>query len=68
MASQVDLQSLMEAAVAERVGRQSDTNTNFLAMLDRVFGKVYAEVDPVEAAAARQVMYREAPIERSKTS
>lgn len=58
----MNVQELLEAASGERIGRQSDASTNFLAMLDRAFGKVYSETDPVQAAAIRQIMSREAPI------
>tara|TARA_Y100000310_G_C20482484_1_gene715350 strand:+ start:374 stop:574 length:201 start_codon:yes stop_codon:yes gene_type:complete len=58
----VDLQQLLEAASGERIGRQSDSANHFLAMIDRVFGKTYTETDPVQAAAIRQIMHREGPI------
>jgi len=58
----VNLQELLTAASGERIGRQSDASSNFLAMLDRAFGRVYTETDPVQAAAIRQIMHREAPI------
>ena len=58
----VNLQELLTAASGERIGRQSDASSNFLAMLDRAFGKLYTEVDPVQAAAVRQIMMRESPI------
>lgn len=58
----VDLQELLTAASGERIGRQSDASSNFLAMLDRAFGRIYTETDPVQAAAIRQIMHREAPI------
>ena len=52
----VDLQALLEGAVGERIGRQSDASTNFLAMLDRAFGRVYTETDPIQAASIGQII------------
>ena len=43
MASQVELRALLEAASGERIGRQSDASTNFMAILDRVMLKLHAE-------------------------
>jgi len=63
--SHVNLQSLLEADVAMGIRRQADSSAHFLSLIDRVFGKTYAETDPVEAFATRQLAYREAPIERS---
>jgi len=65
MASEVDLQSLLEAAAGERIGRASDANQTTLVLIDRVFTKVLVEPDVMEAAAARQLMMREAPINPS---
>jgi len=62
----VNLQDILDTAAAERVGRQSDASGNFLAMLDRQFGRVYGKIDPVEAAAMRQIQHREAPIETNR--
>jgi hypothetical protein len=62
MASTVELQALLEAASGERIGRQSDASTNFMAILDRVMLKLHAETDPVQAAAIRQIMHTNAPI------
>jgi len=62
MASAVELQALLEAASGERIGRQSDASTNFMALLDRVMLKLHAETDPVQAAAIRQITHAEAPI------
>jgi hypothetical protein len=58
---EINLQNLLSAATGERIGRQSDASTNFLAMLDRAFGRVYTETDPVQAASIRQILAREAP-------
>jgi len=63
MASQVDLQALLEGATAESLRRQADTNTNFLAMMDRVFLRDAVEPTVIEAAASRQLLNRESPIE-----
>lgn len=60
--SQVDLNSLFGAAVAESSRRQSDSSTAFLQALDRQFLRIYSEVDPVQAAAIRGISYRESPI------
>jgi len=62
MASSVDLQSLLEAAAGERIGRSSDSNGVTLTLIDRVFTKALVEPDIMESAAARQLMMREAPI------
>tara|TARA_R110002051_G_scaffold247063_1_gene306648 strand:+ start:343 stop:543 length:201 start_codon:yes stop_codon:yes gene_type:complete len=62
MASTVELQALLEAASGERIGRQSDASTNFMAILDRVMLKLHAETDPVQAAAIRQITHSNAPI------
>jgi hypothetical protein len=65
MASTVDLQSLLEAAAGERIGRSSDSNVVTLTLIDRAYTKVLVEPDVMEAAAARQLMMREAPINPS---
>lgn len=62
MASSVDLQALLEAASAERIGRQGDAAATTHLLIDRVFTKVLSEPDVMEAAAARQLLMREAPI------
>ena len=62
MASTVDLQSLLEASTGERIGRQSDASQVTLVLIDRVFTKTLSEPDVMEAAAARQLLMREAPI------
>jgi len=62
MASSVDLQSLLEAAAGERIGRSSDSNGVTLTLIDRCWTKALVEPDIMEAAAARQLMMREAPI------
>ena len=61
-ASRVILQSILEADVAMGIRRQADSSLFSLALIDRVFGKVYAETDPTEAFATRQLAYRESPI------
>ena len=61
-ASRVNLQSILEADVAMGIRRQADSSLFSLALIDRVFGKVYAETDPTEAFATRQLAYRESPI------
>ena len=61
-ASRVNLQSILEADVAMGIRRQADSSLFSLALSDRVFGKVYAETDPTEAFATRQLAYRESPI------
>ena len=53
MASAVDLQSLLEAAAGERIGRSSDSNVVTLTWIDRAYTKVLVEPDVMEAAAAR---------------
>ena len=65
MASTVDLQSLLEAAAGERIGRAGDASQTTLVLMDRVFLKTLSEPDVMEAAAARQLMMREAPINPS---
>ncbi len=50
-----DLTGLLGAASGERIGRQSDASTNFLATLDRKFLQVYTEVDPVQGAAIKEI-------------
>ena len=62
MAENVNLQELLPAASGERLARQSAASTNFRAFLDRVMLQLHAETDPVQAAAIRQIMHREAPI------
>ena len=62
MASAVELQSLLEAAAGERIGRASDASQTTLVLIDRVFTKNLSEPDVMEAAAARQLLMREAPI------
>ena len=62
MPSTVDLQSLLEAAAGERIGRASDASQVTLVMLYRVFTKTLSEPDVMESAAARQLLMREAPI------
>ena len=56
MASNVDLQALLEAAAGERIGRASDASQTTLVLIDRVFTKVLVEPDVMEAAAARQLL------------
>jgi len=62
MASTVDLQSLLEAAAGERIGRASDASQTTLVLIDRAYTKAMVEPDIMESAAARQLMMREAPI------
>jgi len=62
MASAVDLQSLLEAAAGERIGRASDASQTTLVLIDRAYTKAMVEPDIMESAAARQLMMREAPI------
>ena len=65
-ASRVSLQAILEADTAMGIRRQADSSAHFLALVDRIFGKTYAEVDPTEAFATRQLAYREAPINPSQ--
>ncbi len=65
MASSVDLQALLETASGERIGRQSDAASTTHLLIDRVFTKTLSEPDVMEAAAARQLLMREAPIGNS---
>lgn len=62
--AEVNLQQLLEAASGERIGRQSDSSSHFMSLADRVFLKTLSEIDPSESAATRQVMHREAPIDK----
>jgi phage baseplate assembly protein W len=66
MASTVDLQALLETASGERIGRQSDGSAVTHLLIDRVFTKTLSEPDVMEAAAARQLLMREAPIGKSE--
>ena len=50
-----DLKELLGAASGERIGRQSDASTNFLATLDRKFLQTYTEVDPVQGSAIKEI-------------
>lgn len=68
MASEVNLQALLESASGERIGRQSDASATTHLLIDRVFTKVLSEPDVMEAAAARQLLMREAPISGSPSS
>jgi len=61
----VDIQVLLEAAAGERIGRASDASQTTLVLIDRVFTKNLSEPDVMEAAAARQLLMREAPINPS---
>ena len=58
----VDIQVLLEAVAGERIGRASDASQTTLVLIDRVWTKTLAEPDVMEAAAARQLLMREAPI------
>ena len=58
----VNLQQLLMAASGERIGRSSSSSDAFLQLMDRKFLQVVTEVDPVQAAAIRQISHREAPI------
>ena len=58
----VDIQVLLEAAAGERIGRASDASQTTLVLIDRVWTKTLAEPDVMAAAAARQLLMREAPI------
>lgn len=60
------LDNLLKASMTRINTEQGDASKNFLAMLDRSFGKVYTETDPVQAAAIRQLLMREAPIGKSE--
>lgn len=59
------LQDLLKASMSRITTEQGDASKNFLAMLDRAFGKVYAEMDPGQAAAIRQILHRETPMNAS---
>ena len=61
----VDIQVLLEAAAGERIGRASDASQTTLVLIDRVFTKNLSEPAVMEAAAARQLLMREAPINPS---
>ena len=54
----IDLQELLAASSGERISRQSDANQSFLALLDRVFLKLSAETDAVQAASISQIIAR----------
>ena len=53
MASEVNLQALLETASGERIGRQSDASATTHLLIDRGFTKVLSEPDVMAAAAAR---------------
>ena len=57
----VDLDRVLMAAAAERIGRQSDASANFLATQDRKFLQVLTEVDPTQAAAIKEIQRGSAP-------
>ncbi len=61
------LTDLLKASMTRINTEQGDASKNFLAMLDRAFGKNYTETDPVQAAAIRQILMREAPINPTST-
>jgi len=54
----INLDDKLDTAAGERIGRQSDSSVNFMALLDRVFLKLSAETDPVQAAAISQIIAR----------
>ena len=49
------------AAAVEGIRRQSDSSTSFLQVMDRVFLQKYSEVDPVQAAAIKDIQRGAAP-------
>ena len=57
---------VINKAMAASVQRQQDTHTSTLKLIDMVFAEKMSAPDPVEAAAIRQLMHREAPIEKVK--
>ena len=56
------LNNVLKAGLTQNTDRRAQASDNFMALLDRAFGKNYVEVDPIQAAATRQIMHREAPI------
>lgn len=60
----VHLQRVLDMAAAERVGRQSDASGHFLQMMDRAFLRDMFETTVPESVATRQLIHREAPLER----
>lgn len=57
----LDLQELLVGAQGASVNRQGDASGNFMALTDRVFLQKYAEVDPVQAAAIKEIARGQAP-------
>jgi len=57
---------VINKAMAASVQRQQDTHTSTLKLIDMVFAEKMSAPDPVEAAAIRQLIHREAPIEPAK--
>lgn len=58
------IQNTLKASLTQNGDRRAQASDNFLAILDRSFGRLAAKADPVEAAAIRQISHREAPIDR----
>ena len=59
------LESLLKVTAQQHQARQSDSSTAFLQQLDRVFLKLYAESDIMESVATRQLIHREAPLDKA---
>lgn len=57
----VNLDDILAASTGERIGRQSDASTNFLAMLDRGYLKNLLETDPIQAAAIKDIQRGPSP-------
>ena len=58
----VNITEVLQTAAASAIQRHSESSGAFLQVLDRAFLQKNLEVDPVQAAAIRQIMSREAPI------
>jgi hypothetical protein len=57
----IDLNELLMATQARGIERQSDSSTAYLQDLDRVFLVKFSEVDPVQAAAIKEIARGPAP-------
>lgn len=62
----LDMQEIVNTMSAERMAQGSAANTNFLNLMDRAFLKDLIEPGIDEAAAARQLMSRETPINNTQ--
>jgi hypothetical protein len=61
----LNMQRELDVANARGINRASNHNDNFMAFMDRQYVILGTQSDPIEAVAIRQLMHREAPLDRT---